>query len=156
MELGHPLHAFDLDEAGGHRAAHPSRRAGETITTLDGVDRTLEPEMLVIADAQRPQAIAGVMGGAASEVSAATRTVVFESRLFQARLGAADEQAARTQDRGLVAIRARRRHQRSGRRAAARHRADAPDRRGPLGWPDRRPLSPPARSEESRTCGATG
>src|SRR5207344_2032964 len=49
-----------------------------TIRTLDGVDRTLEPDMLVIADRDRAQAVAGVMGGAASEVSASTKIVAFE------------------------------------------------------------------------------
>src|SRR5205823_8978366 len=61
------------------------RRAkkGETMRTLDGVDRPLGPEMLVIADRDRAQAIAGVMGGAASEVSSSTTTVVFESAYFK-------------------------------------------------------------------------
>ena len=64
IELGHPMHAFDLARL--DRGEIHIRRAapGETITTLDGVERTLEPEMLVIADAHAPQAIAGVMGGA--------------------------------------------------------------------------------------------
>ncbi len=56
---------------------------GETITTLDGANRTLDTDMLVIADAKRPQALAGVMGGAASEVSDSTRRVVFESAYFK-------------------------------------------------------------------------
>ena len=59
------------------------RSAGETIRTLDGVDRKLDPDMLVIADRSRAQAVAGVMGGAAAEVSAATRTVAFESAYFK-------------------------------------------------------------------------
>ncbi len=98
------------------------RRAkpGETITTLDGVERTLEPDMLVIADRDRAQAVAGVMGGAASEVSAATTTRRVRERVLQAGVGPAHEQAARPEDRGLVALRARRRHRRPGRGAAAR------------------------------------
>lgn len=83
MELGHPLHAFDLDTLAGHALRIRRARAGETITTLDNVARTLDPDMLVIADAAVPQAVAGVMGGRASEMSASTRTVVFESAYFR-------------------------------------------------------------------------
>ena len=83
FELGQPLHAFDLDALAGSEIRVRRARAGETITTLDGVQRTLEPDMLVIADRDRPQAIAGVMGGAHSEMSAATRHVVFESAYFK-------------------------------------------------------------------------
>lgn len=83
MELGHPTHAFDFARlSGGHirvRRATP----GETITTLDDVKRTLDEEMLVIADADRAQAMAGVMGGGLSEVSGDTRIVAFESAYFQ-------------------------------------------------------------------------
>jgi phenylalanyl-tRNA synthetase beta chain len=82
LEIGQPMHAFDHAKLAG--AAIRVRRAkpGETIRTLDDVDRALEPEMLVIADRDRAQAVAGVMGGAASEVSASTTTVVFESAYF--------------------------------------------------------------------------
>ena len=82
LELGQPLHAFDLERLAG--PALRIRRAGprETIRTLDGQERALDAEMLVIADAERPQALAGVMGGAASEVSGSTRTVVLESACF--------------------------------------------------------------------------
>ena len=84
LEIGQPMHAFDHAKLAG--AAIRVRRAkpGETIRTLDDVDRALEPEMLVIADRDRAQAVAGVMGGAASEVSASTTTVVFESAYFTA------------------------------------------------------------------------
>jgi phenylalanyl-tRNA synthetase beta chain len=82
LELGQPMHAFDLASLRG-AALHVRRaRSGETLTTLDGIERTLDSEMLVIADAERAQAIAGVMGGAASEVSPATRTVALESAHF--------------------------------------------------------------------------
>jgi phenylalanyl-tRNA synthetase beta chain len=83
LEIGQPMHAFDHAKLAG--AELHARRAvkGETLTTLDGVARALDPEMLVIADRDRAQAIAGVMGGAASEVSAATKTVVFESAYFK-------------------------------------------------------------------------
>jgi phenylalanyl-tRNA synthetase beta chain len=83
IEMGHPTHAFDLARLGG--AALRIRRAkpGETIRTLDGVERTLEPDMLVIADVQRPQAIGGVMGGADSEIGNGTRVMVLESAYFK-------------------------------------------------------------------------
>jgi len=82
MELGQPLHAFDLATLAGGELRIRRAQAGERITTLDGIERTLEPDMLVIADARRAEAIAGVMGGARSEVSGATRTVAFESAYF--------------------------------------------------------------------------
>jgi hypothetical protein len=84
LELGQPMHAFDLAKIGGAEIRVRRARAGETITTLDGQKRTLAPEMLVIADAAAPIAIAGVMGGADSEVGGATKTIVFESASFNA------------------------------------------------------------------------
>ena len=83
LELGHPMHAFDLATLAGSELRIRRARAGEIATTLDGVERKLEAEMLVIADAQRTQAIAGLMGCASSEVSGATRTVAFESAYFK-------------------------------------------------------------------------
>lgn len=82
IEMGHPLHAFDLDRLAGRQLRARRARAGERIRTLDGEDRALEPGMLVIADAASPQAVAGVMGGASSEVSSVTRMVAFESAYF--------------------------------------------------------------------------
>ncbi|HXH05103.1 MAG TPA: phenylalanine--tRNA ligase subunit beta, partial [Vicinamibacterales bacterium] len=82
IERGHPTHAFDLERLEGRALRIRRARPGETIRTLDGVDRRLDPETLVIADGSRPQAVAGVMGGAASEVSAATRLVAVESAWF--------------------------------------------------------------------------
>ncbi|HVC21043.1 MAG TPA: phenylalanine--tRNA ligase subunit beta [Vicinamibacterales bacterium] len=82
LELGHPTHAFDLDRLGGRALRIRRARPGEMLVTLDGVSRTLADDMLVIADADRAQAVAGVMGGAAAEVSSATRRVVFESAYF--------------------------------------------------------------------------
>jgi len=82
LELGQPMHAFDLaklDRGIVVRRAKP----GETITTLDGKVRSLKPDMLVIADATRAQAIGGVMGGADSEVSAGTTRIVFEAAYFK-------------------------------------------------------------------------
>jgi phenylalanyl-tRNA synthetase beta chain len=83
IEIGHPLHAFDLERLAGRRLVARPARAGERIRTLDGEDRALEAGMLVIADADRPQAVAGVMGGAESEVWSATRLVAFESAYFK-------------------------------------------------------------------------
>ena len=82
LELGQPLHAFDLSQIRGNRIV--VRRAGEgaSIRTLDGKDRALEPEMLVIADGEGPVALAGVMGGENSEIEPTTRAVMLESAKF--------------------------------------------------------------------------
>ncbi|MFQ5896845.1 MAG: phenylalanine--tRNA ligase subunit beta [Candidatus Methylomirabilia bacterium] len=82
-ELGHPLHAFDYDTLAEH-AIHVRRaRAGERLTTLDGQERALSDSMLLIADPSRPIGLAGIMGGANTEVSGGTRTVLLESAYFQ-------------------------------------------------------------------------
>ena len=83
LELGHPMHAFDLAKLAGPELRIRRAKPGEVVRTLDGVERKLDPEMLVIADRDRAQAIAGVMGGASSEVSPATKTVAFESAYFK-------------------------------------------------------------------------
>ncbi len=83
LELGHPLHAFDLATLEGPRIVVRSARAGERIRTLDGVERALDPEMLAICDASRPVAVAGVMGGEDSEVGAGTTDVLLECALFE-------------------------------------------------------------------------
>jgi len=83
MELGHPMHAFDLDALAGRHIRVRRASPGEVITTLDDVERKLEADMLVIADANRPQAVGGVMGGGASEVSGSTERIVFESAYFK-------------------------------------------------------------------------
>jgi len=82
FEMGQPTHAFDLDLLQGARIIVRRPRAGEEITTLDGFTRELAPEMLVIADADRPVAIAGVMGGADTEISDRTTNVLIESAYF--------------------------------------------------------------------------
>jgi len=82
LELGQPMHAFDLEKLAGHSLRIRRAARGERMKTLDGVERTLDANMLVIADAATPQAVAGVMGGGVSEVSAATKTVVLESACF--------------------------------------------------------------------------
>ena len=82
LELGHPLHAFDLDRLAGEELRVRLARPGETVRTLDGVERTLPAGTLVIADARRAQAVAGVMGGADSEVAGSTQRVALESAWF--------------------------------------------------------------------------
>jgi phenylalanyl-tRNA synthetase beta chain len=83
LECGQPLHAFDQALLGEGRIVVRRARAGEKLATLDGLDRELDPSMLVIADASRPVAIAGVMGGAGSEIHNDTNTVLLESAWFQ-------------------------------------------------------------------------
>src|SRR4029077_18177802 len=82
LELGHPLHAFDLDLLNERRIVVRRARAGEKIRTLDGVERTLTSEMCVIADASRAVAIAGVMGGAETEIRATSHHILLESAHF--------------------------------------------------------------------------
>ena len=82
LELGHPLHAFDMDLLAERRIVVRRARAGEKMRTLDGIERTLTPEMCVIADASRAVAIAGVMGGADSEIRLASRDLLIESAWF--------------------------------------------------------------------------
>ncbi|MEJ2007739.1 MAG: phenylalanine--tRNA ligase subunit beta [Acidobacteriota bacterium] len=82
MELGHPLHAFDLIRLAGRRIIVRRARPGEQLRTLDGVSRTLGAADLVIADAARPVALAGVMGGEESEITSDTHAVLLESAWF--------------------------------------------------------------------------
>ena len=91
LELGQPMHAFDLDRLDGHHLVVRRASPGETLRTLDGIDRTLDDEMLVIAhgahrargaDDTRPAAIGGVMGGRDSEIGPATTRIALESAYF--------------------------------------------------------------------------
>ncbi len=82
LELGHPMHAFDLDRVAERRIVVRRARAGEKLRTLDGVERALLPETCVIADAARGVAIGGIMGGAESEISFSTRNLLLESAWF--------------------------------------------------------------------------
>jgi len=82
LETGHPLHAFDLARIGGGEIVVRRARDGETLRTLDGVERKLGPDMLSICDAEAPLAVAGVMGGEASEVAAGTTDIFLECALF--------------------------------------------------------------------------
>lgn len=85
VEMGHPMHAFDLSTLAGAQIRVRTARPGEVLRTLDGQRRELSPDMLVIADAERATALAGVMGGAESEVTDRTTAIVLESAYFNAR-----------------------------------------------------------------------
>jgi len=82
LELGHPMHAFDMDRLAERRIVVRRARAGEKIRTLDGVERTLFPDVCVIADAARCVGIGGIMGGAETEIGFSTRNVLLESAWF--------------------------------------------------------------------------
>ncbi|TAK79431.1 MAG: phenylalanine--tRNA ligase subunit beta, partial [Dehalococcoidia bacterium] len=85
LELGQPLHAFDLDRVsptGKAEVGVRTAKAGETLRTLDGVDRALTPDTLLITDASGPIALAGVMGGESTEVTAGTKRILLESARF--------------------------------------------------------------------------
>ncbi len=85
LETGHPLHAFDLDRLRGGIVQVRRANRGEKITTLDGVERPLQEGDVVIADGHGAIALAGVMGGAESEVSSATTAVLLEAATFDPR-----------------------------------------------------------------------
>lgn len=82
LELGQPMHAFDIHSIEGKHIIVRRAKPGETITTLDEQERNLNENMLVIADEKKAVAIAGVMGGLNSEIETNTQTVVFESAVF--------------------------------------------------------------------------
>lgn len=84
LELGQPLHAFDLENIAGAEIVVRRALPGETIHTLDEQERKLNEEMLVICDSQKPMAVAGVMGGVNSGITESTTTIVFESATFKA------------------------------------------------------------------------
>src|SRR3984893_9764139 len=81
-EMGHPTHAFDLDLLEGGKIIVRRARQGETLKTLDGIDRKLSPEDLIIADANRPVALAGVMGGFETMITEKTKNILIESAWF--------------------------------------------------------------------------
>jgi phenylalanyl-tRNA synthetase beta chain len=83
LELGHPLHGFDLDKLAGRRIIVRRAREGEPLTTLDGKERKLSADDLVIADGEKPVALAGVMGGLTSEVGGQTTRLLLESAMFE-------------------------------------------------------------------------
>jgi phenylalanyl-tRNA synthetase beta chain len=82
LEYGQPLHAFDYHKLGGHKIIVRRAKNGETITSLDEEGRTLNKDILVIADKEKPVAIAGIMGGLGSEVSDETTAILLESANF--------------------------------------------------------------------------
>src|SRR5581483_712914 len=100
LERGQPLHAFDLERIAERTIVVRRARPGERLVTLDGIERVLAADDLVIADARGPVAIAGVMGGRDSEVTADTRVVLLESACFAAALMA--QLAGGRVARGLV------------------------------------------------------
>ena len=106
-EVGQPLHAFDFTKLSGKRIVVRRASAGEKLKTLDGVERELTPDTLVIADAERPVALAGIMGGEDSEISQSTTEVLIESAYFDpnsirrtARRLGMDTEASRRFERG--------------------------------------------------------
>ncbi|MHB8753960.1 MAG: phenylalanine--tRNA ligase subunit beta [Candidatus Acidiferrales bacterium] len=82
LELGQPLHAFDYDRLAEHRIVVRRARPGETMRTLDGIERKLAKDMCLICDARSAVAIGGVMGGAESEISFSTKNLLLESAWF--------------------------------------------------------------------------
>src|ERR1041385_3145029 len=106
-EMGQPLHAFDFHKLSGPRIVVRRATPGEKLKTLDGIERTLTNDMLVIADAERPVALAGIMGGEESEISSATTDGLIESAYFDpnsvrrtARQLGMDTEASRRFERG--------------------------------------------------------
>lgn len=106
-ELGQPLHAFDFQKLGGLRIVVRRAAPGEKLKTLDGVERNLTKDMLVIADAEKAVALAGIMGGEDSEISTQTTDVLIESAYFNphsvrqtARQLGMDTEASRRFERG--------------------------------------------------------
>jgi phenylalanyl-tRNA synthetase beta chain len=106
-ELGQPLHAFDFAKLAERRIVVRTARPGEKLRTLDGIDRVLDSEMLVIADANQAVALAGIMGGEETEISATTTDVLIESAYFDpdsvrrtARKLSMDTEASRRFERG--------------------------------------------------------
>ena len=115
---GQPVHAFDLDEVRGDRIIVRHAEPGETMTTLDGVERQLEPDMAMVCDAEGPSGIGGIMGGQVSEVSEKTTRVLMEMATWvgpniletSKRLGLRSEASARFEkqlhpDQGMAAQR---------------------------------------------------
>ena len=82
LEMGQPLHAFDLGQLQGSQIIVRHAKAGEKLPLLDNTERELKEEMLVIADANRPVALAGIMGGSNSQVTGITQNILLESALF--------------------------------------------------------------------------
>ncbi|MBQ1229337.1 MAG: phenylalanine--tRNA ligase subunit beta, partial [Firmicutes bacterium] len=84
LEYGQPIHAFDIESLAGHKIIVDTAEEGAKFVTLDGTERTLDDQMLMINDAEKPVAVAGVMGGLNSEIEATTKTIVIECANFEA------------------------------------------------------------------------
>lgn len=82
LEMGQPMHAFDINDVAGRQIIVRTAKEGETITTLDGEAHELTTDMLMICDSEKPTAVAGVMGGLNSEIKDDTTTLLFESAVF--------------------------------------------------------------------------
>lgn len=82
FETGEPMHAFDLDKIEGNVVFVRSARKGEKLRTIDGIERSLDESMIVIADSKRPIALAGVMGGLDTEVTVSTKNILLEAASF--------------------------------------------------------------------------
>ncbi|HEX3577019.1 MAG TPA: phenylalanine--tRNA ligase subunit beta [Thermoanaerobaculia bacterium] len=82
LALGHPLHAFDLDRVGGQTIIVRRGKPGETMKSLDGENRRIDSDTVVITDAQRPVGLGGIIGGFESEITSTTKNVLLECALF--------------------------------------------------------------------------
>ncbi|MBD3223456.1 MAG: phenylalanine--tRNA ligase subunit beta [Caldithrix sp.] len=99
MEMGHPLHAFDMDRLKGPEINVRSSSPGDTFTTLDDKERVLPENTVMICDNTQPVAIGGIMGGQNSEVTAATRNILLESAYFKPeRIAVASKKLGLTSD----------------------------------------------------------
>ncbi len=119
LDLGQPLHAFDLELLAGREVRVRRASPGETLRTLDGFERLLAEDDVVIADARRPIALAGIMGGADTEIRAETRHVLLESATFH------PQRVRRTARRLGLKTEASHRFERGADRAMARTAVDA-------------------------------
>ena len=107
-EMGHPTHVFDLDLLEGGKILVRRAFSGETLKTLDGVERKLTPEDLVIADAVKPVALAGVMGGFDTMITEKTRNILIEAAWFDPSTVRKTFAAPRAAHRCFASLRARR------------------------------------------------
>ena len=131
QEIGHPTHCFDLDLLEGGKIIVRRARPGENLKTLDGVDHILHPDDLVIADAAKPVALAGVMGGFDSMITEKTRNVLIESAWFDPASRAPHRAPPRDAHRRFAPFRARRRYRHRAHGVRPRRRTHCANRRRP-------------------------